>query len=176
MSVYALNGIEPVIEDSATSWVADSADIIGRVTLARYSSVWFGAILRGDNEMIVIGEGSNIQDLAVVHTDEGIDVSVGRDCTIGHRAIIHGCVIADRCLIGMGAIIMNHVEIGTGSIVGAGTIVTQGKIFPPNSLVLGSPARLVRELNDDEIAGIAASAFRYRENAMRFKRGLLPIS
>lgn len=176
MAFYRLDGIDPVIEDTAEIWVAESAEIIGKVILKPRSSVWFGSVLRGDNEMITIGEGTNIQDMTVVHTDAGIDVSIGKNCTIGHRVILHGCTIGNTTLIGMGAIIMNHAMIGEESIVGAGAVVTQGKQFPSRSLLLGNPARFVRKVSDEEVGNINKSAARYYANARRFKNSLIRLS
>ena len=176
MAFYRLDGIDPVIEDTAEIWVAESAEIIGKVTLKPRSSVWFGSVLRGDNEMITIGEGTNIQDMTVVHTDAGIDVSIGKNCTIGHRVILHGCTIGNTTLIGMGSIIMNHAMIGEESIVGAGAVVTQGKQFPSRSLLLGNPARFVRKVSDEEVGNINKSAAHYYANARRFKNSLIRLS
>ena len=176
MAFYRLDGIDPVIEDSSASWVAESAEIIGKVVLKPRSSVWFGSVLRGDNETITIDEGTNIQDMTMVHTDVGIEVSIGKNCTIGHKVILHGCTIGDTSLIGMGAIIMNHAVIGEESIVGAGALVTQGKQFPSRSLIVGNPARFVRNLTDEEIEGIKKSASHYYDNAQRFKYNLVPLT
>ena len=176
MAFYRLDGIDPVIEDTGATWVAKSAEVIGKVTLKPRSSVWFGSVLRGDNDVIIIGEGTNIQDLSVIHTDAGIPVSIGKNCTIGHKALLHGCTIGDGSLIGMGAIIMNRAIIGEESIVGAGALVTEGKQFPPRSLILGNPARVVRNLTDKEIEGIKASASHYYDNAQRFKNNIVPLS
>lgn len=176
MAFYRLDGIDPIIEDTSTTWVAKSADIIGKVRLKPCSSIWFGAVLRGDNEMITIGEKTNIQDLSLIHTDAGIEVSIGNNCTIGHKVILHGCTIGDDCLIGMGAIIMNHAVIGKGCLVGAGTVITQGKEFPNYSLILGNPGRVIRTLTEEEIAANKTSALHYHENAMRFKHNLVSLT
>lgn len=172
MAIYILDGHKPQIIEKKTSYIAPSADIIGKVVINDGASVWFGAVLRGDNEPILIGAGSNVQDHVTIHTDMGIPVTIGKNCTIGHRAIIHGCIIGDNCLIGMGAIIMNNVEIGANSIVGAGALVTEGKKFPPRSLIIGAPATAKRILDDKEVETIKASAQRYQTNAIRFLRGL----
>lgn len=174
MTLYCLNGISPQIEDPENTWIAESAEVIGKIILKKKASIWFGSVLRGDNDLISIGEGTNIQDMSVVHTDKGIQVSIGKNCTIGHKAIIHGCQIENNCLIGMGSIIMNNAHIGKNSIVGAGSLVTQGKIFPERSLIMGNPARVVRELSDDEVNNILRSAEHYYRNAMHFKQNLKP--
>ncbi|UXN04589.1 gamma carbonic anhydrase family protein [Bartonella sp. HY406] len=172
MTNYVLDGHKPNIIEKKTSFIANSADLIGNIIIHDSASVWFGAVLRGDNEPIILGEGSNVQDGVIIHTDKGIPVTIGRNCTIGHRAIIHGCIIGDNTLIGMGAIIMNNVKIGENSIVGAGALVTEGQVFPANSLILGAPAKLKRALTEDEIAKNTASAQLYQQNSKRFIRGL----
>ncbi len=170
MTVYALEGAAPEID--ATAWVAESADVIGKVRLAEAASVWFGAVLRGDNEQIDIGRGSNVQDGAVAHTDIGFPLTVGPNCTIGHKAILHGCVIEEGALVGMGATLLNGARIGAGSLVGAGALVTEGKVFPPRSLIVGAPARLIRSLEDDEVQRLLASAQGYAAKAERYRAGL----
>lgn len=169
--LYALEEHQPQLENKDNTWVADSADVIGRVLLKSESSIWFGAVLRGDNELITIGRCSNVQDLTVFHTEHSPTI-VGEYCTIGHRAIIHGCTIGNHCLIGMGATIMNDAVINDYCIVGAGSLVTEGKTFPPRSLIIGSPARVLRMLTDAEIESITSTALHYHDNAMRFKNGL----
>ncbi|MEN0000052.1 MAG: gamma carbonic anhydrase family protein [Pseudomonadota bacterium] len=156
------------------AFVADDATIIGNVTLHEDTNIWFGAVLRGDNEPIDIGARSNIQEHSVLHTDMGFPLYVGADCTIGHRAILHGCTIGDCALVGMGAIILNGAKIGANSLVGAGALVTEGKEFPENSLIVGSPARAVRTLDADAVAQLRASAAHYVENGRRFAAGLKP--
>lgn len=149
-------------------FVAPNATVIGNVILAEGSSVWYGAVLRGDNDLISIGKNSNIQDLSVIHVDPSKPVSIGMGCTIGHRAIIHGASIGNNVLIGMGAIIMNKVTIGDNCIVGAGALITENKTIPPNSLVLGSPAKVVKTLSNDQVEAIRANAQVYVQNAQRF--------
>lgn len=170
MSVYRLGDVAPDID--AAAWVAPSADVMGNVRLGAEASVWFAAVLRGDNELIDIGARSNIQDGAVCHTDLGFPLSVGVDCTIGHKAILHGCVIGDGALVGMGATILNGVRIGDGSLVGAGALVTEGKEFPPGVLIVGAPAKVKRELTAEEIEGLRRSALGYAANAARFRAAL----
>ncbi|HEX4871052.1 MAG TPA: gamma carbonic anhydrase family protein [Nevskiaceae bacterium] len=157
------------------NWVADSARVIGRVHLLRGASVWFGAVLRGDNEPIVIGENSNVQEGAVLHTDIGVPLTVGRDVTIGHLAMLHGCTIGDNTVVGLKSTVLNRARIGANSIVGAGALVTEGKQFPDGVLLLGSPAKVVRELSPQEIAFNQLSARHYVQNAARYARGLKTI-
>ena len=172
MTRYALEGIAPVLPDTGDCWIAPGANVIGRVILHAGSSVWFGATLRGDNERIVVGEGSNIQENCVLHTDPGFPLTIGRDCTIGHKAMLHGCTIGDGSLIGMAAIVLNNARIGSGCLIGAGALVTEGKEIPDGSLVLGSPGQFVRQLDDGARAEILASAQHYRSNMRRFRNSL----
>ena len=173
MAIYTLDGIAPEID--ADTWVAASADLMGRVRLLRGASVWFGAVLRGDNEWITLGEGSNVQDGCVLHTDMGAPLTIGPNCTIGHSAILHGCMIGEQSLIGMGATVLNHAVIGARCLIGAGALVPEGKIIPDGSLVVGMPGRAIRILGDDEQAGLLKSAQSYQRNAARFKAGLKPL-
>ena len=175
MTLWKLDGIEPQVPADAPWWVAPSAEVIGRVRLKADASVWFGAILRGDNEWIEIGERSNIQDLSVLHTDIGFPLTIGADCTIGHKVTLHGCTIGDNTLIGMGATILNGAKIGANSLVGAGALVTEGKEFPENSLIVGVPARVVRTLDGPAVDKITKSAAGYARNARRFAEGLEKI-
>lgn len=168
--IYALDGISPQIDGSA--WVAADANIIGRVVLGAASSVWFAATLRGDNEDITVGAGSNVQEGAVLHTDWGYPLVIGENCTIGHRAVLHGCVIGAGSLIGMGAVVLNGAQIGQGCLIGAGALITEGKVIPDGSLVMGSPGRVVRLLDDAARAGLIRSALAYQANARRFAGGL----
>jgi carbonic anhydrase/acetyltransferase-like protein (isoleucine patch superfamily) len=174
MAIFELDGQRP--ELSETSWVAPQASLIGRVRLQAHSSVWFSAVLRGDNEWIDIGERSNVQDGAVLHTDIGFPLTVGEDCTIGHQAILHGCTIGDGTLIGMGAVILNGARMGAHCLVGAGALITEGKEFPDGSLIVGSPAKVVRQLDDLSIQKLKDSAGSYARNAARFRSGLREIS
>ncbi len=168
--IYALGDIEPTIAPDA--WVAPDANVIGRVVLGPQVSVWFGATLRGDNEEIAIGEGSNVQENAVLHTDIGFPLTVGRNCTIGHKAMLHGCTIGDGTLIGMGATILNGARIGRGCLIGACALVTEGKDIPDFSLVMGAPGRVVRTLDADAQERLLRSAEGYRKAMARFRSGL----
>ncbi|MGV6847822.1 MAG: gamma carbonic anhydrase family protein [Marinibacterium sp.] len=173
MTIYALDGRRPDLH--ADSWVAPDANVIGAVILHAGASVWFGSTLRGDNEPIVVGEGSNVQENCVFHTDMGAPLTIGRDCTIGHKVMLHGCHIGDNSLIGMGAIILNHTRIGANCLIGAGTLIPEGKDIPDGSLVLGSPGKVVRVLDQTTIAGITDSARRYQDNMRRFRDGLTVV-
>ena len=170
MAIYQLDDQHPQIHDSA--WVADSAQVMGRVRLEAEASVWFGTVIRGDTEDIRIGEGSNIQDGSVLHADHGKPLTVGRHVTVGHQVMLHGCTIGDESLIGIGAIVLNGAVIGKNCLVGAGSLVTEGKQFPDGSMIMGSPAKVVRELTPEQIEGLRMSARSYVANARRFKAGL----
>jgi len=158
-----------VPEISADSWVAPNAIIIGKVKLEKNSSIWFNAVLRGDIEKIVIGENSNIQDGSVLHTDPGYPLTVGKGVTVGHMVMLHGCEISDDTLIGIGSTILNKAKIGKNCIIGANTLVTENKVIPDNSLVLGSPGKVIRKVTDDEIKVICENAKHYVENSKRYK-------
>ncbi len=170
MAVYGLDGIVP--ELGAAAYVAPGAQVVGHVRLGARASVWFNAVLRGDNDPITIGDDSNVQDGAVVHSDPGSPATIGRGVTIGHRAIVHGATVGDGSLIGMGATILNHAVIGENCLVGANALVTEGKTFPPRSLIVGSPAKAVRELDDRAVAGLKVSAAHYVENGRAAATGL----
>ncbi|MEM8878488.1 MAG: gamma carbonic anhydrase family protein [Pseudomonadota bacterium] len=172
MPIYALDGIAPKIADPQRLWVAPDAHVIGDVTLGEDVGIWFGSVLRGDNDPLVVGARSNIQEGTMMHTDEGFPLSVGEDCTIGHHAIVHGCTIGDCSLVGMGATILNGAVIGDNCLIGANALVTEGKQIPDGSLVIGAPAKVVRELSAEEIAGLKKSAEGYVANARRFLAGL----
>jgi carbonic anhydrase/acetyltransferase-like protein (isoleucine patch superfamily) len=174
MAIYELDLVAPRIAESA--WVADSAQVMGNVELAEDTSIWFGAILRGDTETIVIGRGSNIQDGSVLHADIGKPLTVGENVTVGHQVMLHGCTIGDGSLIGIGAVILNGATIGKGCIVGAGALVTEGKEFPDGCMIIGSPAKVVRELPAEQQDALKMSAMHYIENARRFKNGLKQIA
>ena len=176
MPLYALDDRVPTLPAEDRYWVAPDANVIGKVILGEDVGIWFGATLRGDNEPIIVGARSNIQEGVVVHTDPGRPVVIGEGCTIGHGAIVHGCTIGDNSLVGMGATVLNGAVIGNNCIVGANALVTEGKVFPDNSLIVGSPARVMRELDGEAVEGLKRSAESYVRNWQRFKRGLKPIS
>ena len=173
MALFSLDGVAPRVADSA--WVADNAQVIGNVELAADSSVWFGVTIRGDTETIVVGEGSNIQDGSVLHADVGKPLTVGRHVTVGHQVMLHGCTIGDGSLIGIGAVVLNGARLGKHCLVGAGALVTEGKEFPDGSMILGSPARVVRALTPEQIEGLQQSAQHYIDNARRYRQGLKKI-
>ena len=175
MAIYELDGQGPELPADGNFFIADSAEVIGKIRLKAAASVWFGAVLRGDNEWIEIGEGSNVQDNCTCHTDKGFPLSIGSNCTIGHNVILHGCTIEDGALIGMGSIVMNGAVIGRNSVVGAGAVITEGKTFPENSLIIGAPARVVRTLSPEQIDAIGGAAKFYAANGPRFKKGLKKI-
>jgi len=173
MAVYELDGVAPEVAESA--WIADSAQVMGRVSLGQDASVWFGTVVRGDTESITIGEGSNIQDASVLHADQGKPLVVGRNVTVGHQVMLHGCTIGDESLIGIGAVVLNGARIGKNCLVGAGSLVTEGKEFPDGSMIIGSPAKAIRQLSPEQIEGLRQSAKHYIDNARRFKAGLRRI-
>jgi carbonic anhydrase/acetyltransferase-like protein (isoleucine patch superfamily) len=173
--IYELDGQRPDLPEAGRYWIAPSAAVIGKVRLRADCSVWFGAVLRGDNEWIELGERSQIQDNSTLHTDMGFPISIGPDCVIGHNVILHGCTIGAQALIGMGAIVLNGARIGAGSLVGAGALVTEGKSFPERSLIVGAPARAIRTLDEAAAAGIAAGADFYVRNFKRYAKGLKPL-
>jgi carbonic anhydrase/acetyltransferase-like protein (isoleucine patch superfamily) len=175
MPLYSLEGRAPEVPPAGHYWLAPDAHVIGAVRLASDVGIWFGAVLRGDTELIDIGRGSNVQEGCVLHTDPGFPLTVGADCTIGHRAILHGCTVGDGALIGMGATVLNGARIGAGSLVGANALVTEGKEFPERSLIVGSPAKAVRTLDDEAAARLVEAARRYVENWRRFARGMARI-
>jgi carbonic anhydrase/acetyltransferase-like protein (isoleucine patch superfamily) len=170
VALYQLGDDSPRIASSA--WVADSAQVIGRVSLGPDASVWFGAVLRGDHEWITLGARSNVQEGCVLHTDTGFALSLGEDVTVGHQVMLHGCTVGDGSLIGIQAVVLNGVQIGKNCLVGAGSVVTEGKVFPDNSLILGSPAKVVREISPEQAKRLRMSAAHYVENAKRFRSSL----
>ena len=170
MAIYALDDIEPSVHPSA--WVAESASVVGHVELQENASVWYGVTIRGDNERITVGRGSNVQDGAVLHTDIGFPLTLGENVTIGHQVVLHGCTVGEGSLIGIGAIVLNGARIGRHCLVGAGALVTEGKSFPDNSLIMGSPAKVVRELSPEQAQRMARGAGHYVSNAQRHREGL----
>jgi carbonic anhydrase/acetyltransferase-like protein (isoleucine patch superfamily) len=175
MAIYELDGQAPELPADGNYFIADSATVIGKVRLLNSASVWFGAVLRGDNEWIEIGEGSNVQDHSTCHTDPGFPLTIGKNCTVGHNVILHGCTVEDGALIGMGAIVMNGAKIGRNSVVGAGAVITEGKQFPENSLIIGAPARAIRTLEPDQVQNMGRAAQSYQRNGPRFRKGLKKI-
>jgi carbonic anhydrase/acetyltransferase-like protein (isoleucine patch superfamily) len=173
MTCYKLGDLAPHIDDSA--FVAAEATVIGQATLSANTSIWPGAVIRADNEPIVIGQGSNVQEGAVLHVDPGCPLTIGQDVTVGHQAMLHGCTIHDGALIGIQAIVLNKAVIGKNCLVGAGAVVTEGKSFPERSLILGAPAKVVRTLSDEEVANLQKSARGYAERAAQYKTDLQPL-
>ena len=173
MPIYSLGTHTPQIDPE--SWIAPNATVIGQVHLARNVSIWWNATLRGDTDLISIGENTNIQDGSVLHTDPGIHLVLGRDVTVGHLVMLHGCTIGDSSLIGIGSIVLNKAVIGRNSLVGANTLIPEGKVFPERVLIVGSPGKVVRELSDEEVARLPGSAQRYVQNWQRYRLGLVEI-
>ena len=170
MAVYAFGDIEPQLHDSV--WVAESASVIGNVHMAEKTSVWFGAVIRGDNEPIEIGAGSNVQDNAVLHSDPGQPLKIGENVIVGHQVMLHGCTIGDGVLVGIGATILNGAQIGAGSIIGAHALITENKVIPPRSLVVGAPGKVIKTLGDKEANFLRLNADVYVSNAKRFRKEL----
>jgi len=173
MPLYEIDGLKPIVPED--SWVAPSADLIGDARLGEGVGIWFGAVIRADNTPIIVGDRTNIQEGAMLHSDPGIPLTIGSDCTVGHHAILHGCTLGDRVLVGMGAVVLNHAVIGDDCLIGAGALVTEGKTFPPGSLIIGSPAKAVRELSPDVIAALKQSAAGYADRQRRFAKQLRRI-
>lgn len=174
MTLYALDGVSPALPDG-DYWVAPDANVIGRVILEEDVSIWFGATLRGDTEPLTIGKGSNVQENTIIHADPGFPVIIGPNCTIGHKAMIHGCKIGSGSLVGMGATILNGAVIGKGCLIGAGALVTEGKEIPDGSLVMGMPGKVVRTLDEEAKARNLASAAHYQARMRQFRDGLRPL-
>jgi carbonic anhydrase/acetyltransferase-like protein (isoleucine patch superfamily) len=174
MAIYQLDKLTPIVPESA--WVADNAQVIGDVRLGEDCSVWFGVVIRGDTETITVGRGTNVQDNSVLHADMGVPLTLGEDVTVGHQVMLHGCTIGDGTLIGIQAVVLNHAKIGKNCLVGAGSVVTEGKEFPDGSLIIGSPAKAVRQLSPEQIEGLKTIAKHYIENAGRYKTGLKKIA
>lgn len=173
MTLYALDGIAPEIAED--TWIAPDANLIGKIVVEEGGSVWFGCTLRGDNEEIRVGKGSNVQENCVLHTDMGYPLVIGEGCTIGHKAMLHGCTIGDNTLIGMGATILNGAKIGNNCLIGAGALVTENKVIPDGSLVMGAPGKVVREMSEEAIEGLKKSAISYQNNMRRFRDGMIKI-
>jgi len=173
MTLYMLDGHSPKI--ARDTWIAPDANLIGKVVVEEAASVWFGCTLRGDNEEIVIGAGTNVQENTVMHTDMGYPLVIGAGCTIGHKAMLHGCTLGENTLIGMGATVLNGATIGKNCLIGAGALITEGKEIPEGSLVMGAPGKVMRELDDTAIQGLRASALHYQQNMRRFRDGLQAI-
>jgi len=170
MAIYQLEDDVPDVHP--TAWVADSAEVVGRVTLGENASVWYGAVLRGDNDRITVGANSNVQDGSVLHTDHGVPLVIGQNVTIGHQVMLHGCTIGDGSLIGIKSVILNKAVIGKHCLIGANSLIPEGKVIPDRSLVMGSPGKVVRELSADDVIHLKHAAAHYVENARRYKAGL----
>jgi carbonic anhydrase/acetyltransferase-like protein (isoleucine patch superfamily) len=175
MAIYELQGEAPQLPEAGSFWIAPNAVLIGRVRLMKGSSVWFGAVLRGDNDWITVGENSNIQDNAVLHTDAGIPLEIGTNVTVGHSVTLHGCTIGDNCIIGTGATLLNRCNVGANSVVGAHALLAEGKNYPEQSLILGVPGRVVRALSDEDVKALPLAAAHYVENAQRYALGLKEV-
>ncbi len=174
MTAYKLGDRAPTVPESGEYWIAPTASVLGNVILKKNASIWFGAVLRGDNEPITIGENSNVQDNSVLHTDNGYPLTIGAWVTVGHLVMLHGCTIGDGSLIGIGAVVLNGARIGRNCLIGAGSLITEGKEIPDNSMVIGSPGKVVRTLTDEQAAGIAAGASHYVANWKRYAAELAP--
>jgi len=175
MAIYELDGQGPELPQDGSCYIAETAVVIGKVRMQKSTSVWFGAVLRGDNDWIDIGEGSNIQDGSTCHVDPGFPLVVGRNVTVGHNVILHGCTVEDEVLIGMGSILMNGAKIGRCSVVGAGSVITEGKQFPEYSLIIGSPARVIKTLTPDQVAALGRGAAAYQRKGPAYTKGLKKI-
>jgi carbonic anhydrase/acetyltransferase-like protein (isoleucine patch superfamily) len=175
MTIYSLDGVAPELPGGGHYWIAHSADLIGKVRLRENASVWFHAVLRGDNEWIEVGEGSNVQDGAVLHTDMGSPLIIGRNCTIGHKAILHGCIIKDNSLVGMGATILNNAVIGANCLIGANALIPEGKVIPDNSLVVGAPGKVIRQIDAEGAGRLTRAAEGYVRNWQRYATGLTAL-
>lgn len=175
MTIYALGDRKPVLPEDGDYWIAPDANVIGGIIVHSGASIWFGVTLRGDNEDIVLGEGSNIQENSVLHTDMGYPLTIGRNCTIGHKAMIHGCTIGDETLIGMGAMVMNGAKVGRNCLIGAGALITEGKEIPDGSMVVGAPGKVIRQLDENAKEALRGAARSYQSNMRRFRDGLKAI-
>lgn len=174
MALYEFDGKRPFLPPDGDAWVAPSAELIGDVHLGAGAGIWFGTVIRADNTPIIVGPGSNVQEQCMLHSDPGAPLTIGADVTVGHQVILHGCTIGDTVLVGMGATIMNNAVIGAESIVGAGALITEGKNFPPRSMILGAPAKVVRQVREEEVEAIRQSAAGYLARGRAFRAGLRP--
>lgn len=175
MALYDFDGKRPELPIEGEYWIAPDAQVMGDVHLAKNASIWFGTVVRGDNDPITIGENTNIQDNSVLHSDSGSPLTIGRDVTVGHKVMLHGCTIGDNCLIGIGSVILNNTTIGKNCLIGANTLITENKEIPDNSMVMGSPGRVIRQLSEEQIAMITLSAEHYVHNWKRFASSLKRI-
>ncbi len=175
MPLYALDGVAPQLPAEGSYWIAPDATVIGKVVVGAKVSIWYGSVVRGDNERIEIGDGSNIQESCILHTDIGYPLTIGQGCTLGHRVMLHGCAIGNNSLIGIGATILNGTAVGENCLIGAHTLLTEGKTIPAGSLVMGSPGRVVRALTEGEIRGVHYNAEHYIANIARYQQGLKAI-
>lgn len=175
MTLYALGELRPTLPPEGEYWVAPNAVVLGDVVLHRNASVWFGAVLRGDTDRLTVGENSNIQDLSVLHADAGVPLTIGRNVTVGHKAMLHGCTVGDNSLIGIGAVILNGARIGKNCLIGANALIPEGKEIPDGALVVGQPGRAIRQLSEGQIAALEASAQHYVQNWKRFAAELTPL-
>lgn len=173
--IYALDGVSPRLPDPGRFWIAPGAHVIGNVTLDEDVGIWFNAVLRGDSDAITVGAGTNVQDGCVFHVDPGFPLVVGRDVTVGHKALLHGCSVGDGSLIGMGALVLNGARIGRNCLIGANALITEGKEIPDRSMVVGQPGRVIRSIDDDAVAAILDMAARYRERFRKYASGLVPV-
>jgi carbonic anhydrase/acetyltransferase-like protein (isoleucine patch superfamily) len=173
MAVFELDGVRPELHPE--SWVAESATVLGRVVMKQNSSVWFGATVRGDNDPVIIGEGSNVQDGSVLHTDVGQPLTIGSNVTIGHMVMLHGCTIGDNTLIGIGSVVLNGAKIGKNCLIGANSLITEGKVIPDGSMVMGAPGKVVREVSEQQLQFMVAGSHHYVENWKRYAKGLKRI-
>lgn len=176
MTIYSLADKKPQLPSTGEYWIADNAVVVGDVIVKSGASIWFGAVVRADNETMTIGENTNIQDASVLHSDPGSPLVIGRDVTVGHKVMLHGCTIGDNSLIGIGAVILNRAVIGRNCLIGAGALIPEGKVIPDGSLVVGQPGKVVRELTEAQIAGLTMSAQHYVQNWKRYADGLLPVA
>lgn len=175
MPLWEFEGEAPALPDDGSAWVAPGAQLMGRIILEQDVSIWFNAVLRGDNEPIIIGRGSNIQDGAVCHVDPGFPLTIGQEVTVGHKALLHGCTIGDGCLIGMGAVVMNGAKIGEGALIGANALIPEGREVPPRAMVLGQPGKVIRSLDGAAARALREGAAHYRVRKEQYRKGLREV-